>query len=135
MFDRQQVHGLPATTEAKWNADVLDEGFVPLPKRLLRSLGTIFVGSTAIDDLRAVLAVVDYRRPKLQHPPSLDYLAFIAGLSNEDMTAALDRLRDRGLITIEGTQSHLDVGIEPVLGAIMSATSDHPPRVPSGLGF
>jgi hypothetical protein len=124
-FTRQkiQTHRLSGELHAKWPGVLLEEGYVPLPKRLLRSLAAIFTGPHAIQDLTAVLAVVDFRRPQLTRLPSEDFLAFLAGLSVEAFRDSLHRLSGRGLVEVRGTPDRMDVRIDGLFRAIESATS------------
>jgi len=126
MFDRPYVPRIPENVAFKWSANVLDEGFVPFPKRLLRCLGKCFAGDTAIDELRVVLAIVDYRRPRLPHPPSLEFLAFTADMEPQHFWTVLEGLKQKSLLNFEGTQAHLDVDLSPLLKKIEAFTIDHP---------
>ena len=85
-IDRTRI---PDTAAHKWSLEVLEEGFVPFPKKLIRCLAEMFGGPDGIDQLRVLLAVIDYRRPDLVRPPSLEYLSFNAGM----MTATRDNDR------------------------------------------
>jgi len=99
LFKRQKVDKIPEAAIAKWSAAVVEEGFIPFPKRLLRVLSAIF-SSQEIKLLQAVLAIVDFRRAKQAFPPSRDYLAFIAGLPSEEFSQLLAELKSRGLVEI-----------------------------------
>jgi hypothetical protein len=83
---------------AKWGDDVPDEGFVPMPKRFLRILDGVLGPSDELDELRALLAVVDFQRKELKQYPSVDYLAFLAGLKVSEFKAAADRLIHKELL-------------------------------------
>lgn len=100
MFHRKKVENLPEAVVHKWSPSIAEEGFVPFPKRLLRCLGQVF-DDPQMQLLQAVLAVVDYRRPKLVHPPSRDYLAFISGLAPQRFADCMAELKRRGLVEIE----------------------------------
>jgi|SRR5579862_7452168 len=102
---------------AKWKEDILTEGFVPLPKKLLRVMPEVF-GKDGIIDLAVVLAVVDFKRPRQSMMPSLDYLAFIAGLSRSVFWERLRALEARGFITIGGDQDNLKVEIDGLLAKV-----------------
>jgi hypothetical protein len=128
-FRRQRVDpkGLPDILRAKWADDggeptILREGFVPLPKRLLRCMHSLFTGHDAMEELAVVLAVVDYRRPRLSRPPSLEYLAYLAGLAPERFAELLDGLAAKGLVELETEDEGINVGINGLLRAIESAT-------------
>ena len=90
---------------AKWSPEVLSEGFVPFPKKLLRTLGSVFGPSPALDEVAAILAVVDFKRRNQTREPSIDYLSFIAGIPQADLSNALKRLEDRGLIEVSGNNA------------------------------
>ena len=126
MLERQEIQRsrLPGVVVAKWDAEVLSEGFTPIPKRLLRCLPQLFQGGHALEHLAAILAVVDYRRPQLNRPPSVEYLAFIAGMTTERFKKRLSELEAKGWITVDGTDAALDVNIDPFLKEIMNATQD-----------
>jgi len=115
---------LPESVIEKWNFQVLDEGFVPFPKRLLRCLGSVFNEDGGIERLAVVLAVADYRRPNLIHPPSVEYLAFIAGLPVERFRLRLAELHQQKLVTIAGSDDELEVGIDGLLKLIQERTND-----------
>jgi hypothetical protein len=106
---RMNPSDLPPTVREKWPRDLLREGFVPFPKLLLRVLHRLFDGSAEIDEIAALLASVDYRRPNLLRKPTLDYLAFHAGMPLSDFKAALSRLQEKGW---------LELGLEPKDGTV-----------------
>jgi len=99
-FYRQRVNTrrLPTAVVAKWSEPVLEEGFIPFPKKLLRCLPAVFTGPNVAEDLAVVLAVVDYKRPNLSRLPSLGYLAFLAGMEPEEFQTRLVDLEKRELI-------------------------------------
>src|SRR5262249_37634428 len=110
-----QPQQIPASAVAKWSWEVLDEGFVPFPKRLLRCLSEVLPGETAIDDLRVVLSVADYRRENLSRPPSIAYLAFNAGMSEAEFERRLADLEARNLIKCTGTVHAIEVDLGGIL--------------------
>ncbi len=139
---------LPRTVLEKWSEPVLAEGFVPFPKRLLRTMSQFFAGSQAIEELAVVLAIVDFKRPNVTRLPSLSYLAFLAGLDESEFKQALTRLNEKGLIRVQGTQEGLDVGLGGLLDEILSRSAkrkqvegdkpsdaDREPRVPAARHF
>jgi len=65
------------------------------------------LGSKDYELLQLILAVVDYDRPNLRQPPSLSYLAFLAGLP---VSTFRERLRE--LTNLELADS---LGLEEVL--------------------
>ncbi len=115
---------MPDRIVVKWSRRVLDEGFVAFPKRLLRALPKMFSGATALDQLRVVLAVADYRRPNQTRVPSLGLLAFVAGMTNDDFRHALEQLINRGLVTVNGGDDALSVSLDPLLDKIMKETTE-----------
>ncbi|WP_437941284.1 hypothetical protein [Sorangium sp. So ce341] len=110
---------LPRALTHKWPGTTLDEGFVPLPKKLLRTLTTLFGSSEAMQDLAVLLAVVDYQRPDLKRHPSLEYLAFVAGLDLETTRRTLERLDEREWATTFAPDQR--GGIEIDLGGFIRA--------------
>jgi hypothetical protein len=127
LFFRQRVSAkaLPPAVLSKWNEDVLDEGFVPLPKRLLRCLNEIFQGSDAIERVMVVMAIADYTRPNLTRGPSRDFLAFVSGLPLDRLNRTLDVLSKDGLITVNDKDNdELEVSMPGLLSKITALTSD-----------
>jgi hypothetical protein len=68
----------------KRSYSVLDEGFVPFPKKRVRCLNRIFTGVNCAKELTVVLAIADVKRTNLSRPPSSAHLAFLAGLEEAD---------------------------------------------------
>src|SRR5450432_3538717 len=106
----------------KWSPSVLAEGFVPFPKKLLRSLRELFEGETALADLAAVLAVIDFKRPNPTRKPSLEYLGFLAGLTESEFRDALRRLETLGYLTIQGDEPGLEIDLAGFESVIEKAT-------------
>src|ERR1043166_1949779 len=123
-FRRQVIDSekLPGSVVEKWGAPVLREGFVPFPKKLVRSMARLFGGSDAIKELAAVLAVVDFKRPNLTRAPSLAYLAFLAGMEEDDLMAALKRLEVKGYVQLEGDPEE---GMVISLDGLLKAVDGH----------
>jgi len=124
-FHRQSVdtRRLPPQILHKWSATVLSEGFVPFPKKLLRCVHRLFEGPDPMKDLAVVLAIVDFSREKLVRQPSLAFLSFIAGLSEEDVKASLERLKAKSYIQVSGDSiTGLDIKIGGLLAMIESLT-------------
>jgi hypothetical protein len=101
---------------------VLEEGFVPFPKKLLRSLPELFPKSRAAKELSALLAVVDFKRPNLTRFPSIEFLAFVAGLPPEEFREAVGRLKEKGYISVAGGDEGLDIQLDGLLKAIERET-------------
>ena len=120
-FPRKKIdpHKLPPAVLEKWSPDILTEGFVPIPKLLVRSLHRLFSGDDGIKELATILAIVDFRRPQLTRFPSLAYLSFLAGLTEEEFQAALQRLVSRSLIEVFGDPEFLDVRTDGLVKAIL----------------
>jgi hypothetical protein len=132
-FSRQRLReqDLPRAVLAKWNAATLDEGFVPLPKRLLRCLPQVFQGGDAIERLTLVMAIADYRRPNLTRGPSSAFLAFLSGLLPERVMELLEALKGDGLIsyTLKGADE-LEIDIGGLLRRVVSLTAENLNDVP-----
>jgi hypothetical protein len=126
IFSRQKINpeALPRAVIAKWGADTLVEGFVPVPKRLLRCMNHIFSGADAIERLMVVMAIADYRRPNLTRGPSREFLAFLCGLSVDRVTCILDELKKDGLVAVEEKNvDELDISIGGLLARIATLTT------------
>jgi hypothetical protein len=133
-FERQtiKVDSLPAALRIKWPGEVLAEGFVPFPKRLLRNLSPFFGDDPGLKELAALLAVVDFKRPNPTRKPSMEYLAFIAGLDDVEFSDAIARLSRKGLLTVQGHDDDLDTSIEGLVTALGGPTkSPKPPSFPA----
>jgi hypothetical protein len=132
-FMRQRVRpqDLPSAVLAKWNAATLEEGFVPLPKKLLRCMPQIFLGGDAVERLALVMAIADYRRPNLTRGPSRDFLAFLSGLSCARVTELLEDLRNGGLIaySLKGPDE-LDIDLKGLLARIADFTQEDSSEAP-----
>jgi hypothetical protein len=124
-FRRQQidVKRLPSQVLEKWSSAVLNEGFVPFPKKLVRCLCRLFIGDNAMEDLAAILAIVDFKRPNLSRMPSADYLSFLAGLDLDEFNAALRRLEQKGYIAVKLDGEGLEISIDGLLDAIQKQTA------------
>ena len=107
-FKRQRVHRFSEDSLAKWPSGILAEGFVAIPKRLIRTLGEAFGGGDWADELSALLAVVDFKREGNIRLPSVSYLAYLAGLSEDVFLSSLDRMSDRGIISYKLEDNDLD---------------------------
>jgi hypothetical protein len=123
-MQRKKIEFVPPVVVAKWSEEVLDEGFVPFPKRLVRCLDKIFQGSTAVDDIRIVMAIVDYRRPGLSRPPSYEFLAFTAGMTVEAFKERVKAMENQGLMKATGPDEVVTIEINGLLGRILDLTAD-----------
>ena len=121
---RLDASKLPPAVLTKWSGEVLREGFVPFPKRLLRCLPKVLAVSEPLHALAVVLAIVDFQRPDLTREPSLEFLAFVSGLPIEKFSALLDELVERGLIERHEGAEGVVVRYHGLQQAILSATKD-----------
>jgi hypothetical protein len=113
----------PRLTE-KWRSDILAEGFVPLPKRLLRCVHKLFGGKHAMEDFSALMAIVDFRRPNLTRNPSREFLAFVSGLESDAFDAALLRLEQAGYISVAECEDGVSIALDGVFDRI-AAEAEH----------
>lgn len=126
-FKRQEVprERTPAAAIAKWGYPVLSEGFVPLPKKLLRRLPAV-LGGNALEKLQVILAIVDFLREDLKSQPSKDYLAFIAGLPVERFKVILKELEEAELIDVSGTDDFVMFNLKGLKDLILSEAAATP---------
>ncbi len=127
-FLRQQVdpRNLPMQVVAKWSYSTLEEGFVPFPKKFVRSLSSLFPGESS-EELATLLAIIDYKRPNLSRQPSLSYLSYIAGLPEDRFRESLQRLQDKGLIQLESpNEEELEISTKGLLDSIDRHAKDNP---------
>jgi hypothetical protein len=124
-FARQTVDlaRIPSHVLHKWSGPVLNEGFVPFPKRLLRCLSRIFDGPDATKELAVVLAVVDFNRERLIRLPSLAFLSFLAGLPEDEVRSILERLKQKSFIQVSGNSEQLNIHLGGLLARIEKETS------------
>ena len=136
VFTRSQIDPftLPANIRAKWSDELLGEGFVPVPKKLLRALPRIFDRSSDIEELVALLAAVDYKRATPAPPPTLVYLAFLGGLSVSRFKSALSRLKKKGFVQIdvELADDTVDVNLDGLNRAVAKILSEERSRASGG---
>ena len=113
---------------AKWPVSLLEEGYVALAKKFMRTLVPVLKDSeNPLHDLAAILAVIDYMRPAISRPPSPEFLAFTAGIERDELIAALDRLVTRGLVEYQIDDSgRLEVDLEGFYAAVDQASSEEP---------
>jgi hypothetical protein len=123
-FERRRVQNLPTVVVFKWSEPVLDEGYIPFPKRLLRCLPRLFSQQGSVGDLQVVLAIVDYARPNLTRPPSYDYLAFNAGMTVPVFKDHVEEMEKRGWLTASGPDDAVVIRIDGLLRAIVRLTED-----------
>lgn len=123
-FDRRRVRNVPDVVLFKWSREVLDEGFIPFPKRLLRCLPRLFSEQGSIGDLQVILAVVDYARPNLTRAPSYDYLAFNAGMTVPVFKDHVAEMQRRGWIEASGPDDAVTIKMHGLLDAIVRLSDD-----------
>lgn len=116
------LHLIPPSAAAKWSSEALDEGFVPVPKRLLRCLGKVFGENEGLKSLAVILTLADYLRPNLIMWPSLEYLAFTAGIEKGEFFHELHVAENKGLIRFSGNDDQLQFSIEGCINRIMEST-------------
>jgi hypothetical protein len=111
---------------AKWKPELLTEGYVPVPKRLLRTFHELFGGASEVDELVALLAIVDYKRANLKNLPSIEYLSFMAGIPQKEFNAALKRLKKRKWIEVEPNSdpSAVEITVDGLTAAALSTIGD-----------
>lgn len=120
-FERRKVNteSLPQVLTYKWSTALLDEGYIPFPKRLLRVLPQFF---SDVRYLQVVLAVVDYARPNLSRAPSYEYLAFNAGMTVDDFKRHVTELQQRGLVSVSGPDEAISITLDGLKAQIERAT-------------
>lgn len=110
---------------AKWDRSVLREGFVPFPKRLMRCLREVFSGESSLGQLQIVLAISDSKRLGPFRPPTIDFLAYNAGMEVGEFQQYILELRREGLISVlDDDPKHFDVDLSPLLHRIETLTPE-----------
>lgn len=103
---------IPPILKLKWGReDILDGGYVAVPKRFLCCMREALGGKKPMSDLRVILAIVDFWQ-KDGKPPSLGALANISGLTREVVWERLTDLRNRRLITLKPARERESYYIE-----------------------
>ena len=97
-FNRAEVKSSSTIVEKWGSSGILSEGYIPLPKKLVRALGQIFNGDENMRMLAALLAIVDFNRANLVRNPTNDYLAFMAGLPDDVFLKAIHDLMQNGFL-------------------------------------
>ena len=122
-FEHRKIENIPPLVAYKWSPQVVDEGFIPFPKRLNRCLSRVFV---EVKDIQVILAVVDYARPQASRPPSYDFLAFIAGMDVPEFKDRIGRMEKRGWVKTAGSDDAIRIKIDGLLDEIEKLTRDQP---------
>jgi hypothetical protein len=129
-FERRKIDPakIPSVIAAKWSGKIIDEGFTPFPKRLLRTLCKVFPPDAQWEELQVILSLVDYLRPGLSRGPSIDFLAFTAGLSKERFKEVALTLERRGWVKLEGPDEALHLELDSLRGFLsrIEQESDEP---------
>jgi hypothetical protein len=115
---------LPKAVRVKWTSDVLEEGFVPFPKKLLRSLSVLFPRDPGVEELAVILAVVDARRPGMKRNPSLEFLSFLAGIPSPQLNEVLQRLTRRGWGVVKSEEGRAKIDLTGFEDAIRDALGE-----------
>jgi hypothetical protein len=128
MFRRPSPY-VPPPYVPKWSPAVLQEGFTPFPKRLMRCLSEVFTGENAIPKLQVIFAIADAKRsPKdgiEYRPPTLGFLAYNVGMTEEQFEDYVWGLQTEGLVSVlDSDEKHFDVDLGPLLHKIEELTSD-----------
>jgi hypothetical protein len=124
-FESRRVKGSTSeTVNLKWGGpELLEEGFVPFPKRLLRCMSTLWGGDTTLQQLAVILAIADYRRPKMTRLPSVGVLAHEAGLATDVFDKRMKELVEMGYLQVSGSSEELKVSLTPLVEAVKTLTS------------
>lgn len=125
-FSRQRVDEskIPQHVVEKWSPSVLNEGFVPFPKKLVRAIHRLFPDDDSMKELAVILAVVDFKRPNLSRSPSPEYLAFLSGLEESEFKASLGRLEKKGFARVSGDSERLEISLDGLLEKIELETKE-----------
>ena len=101
-FTRPEVdeHRIPSIMKLKWGLDLCKEGYVPMAKTLLRSATKLFDKKTALIDLIVTLSIADVITSR-NSPVSYDFIAFIGGLTPDEVEASVKRLIKSNYLQIE----------------------------------
>lgn len=79
--------------------------------------------------MQVMMAVVDYQRPNLMHPPSYKFLAFTAGMEEADFIKQAASMQERGLIKIDGIEEAINISIIPACKKIVELTDEKPTEI------
>ena len=119
---------VPEAYAAKWSSIVLDEGFLPFPRKLMRCLSVLFTGSDAVEELQVVLAISDAKRSssnKHYRPPTLGFLAYNAGMNENEFMKHVNKMQERKILVVrDADEKHFDVDLGLLLRLIELATPE-----------
>lgn len=124
--ERPKLAGqMSATVAAKWREDLLDEGYTPVPKRLIRCLGRLLAGfENPMESLAVILAIVDYKRAAPVRAPSAGLLAFTAGMTEEVFLVRLTELEARGYVHPGRSSEALDLDLRGLYDSIKEFSNE-----------
>lgn len=123
-FLRRKIGDIPAVIQEKWPGRTCDEGYTPFPKRLIRCMDRIFVGEHAIRWLRIILAITDYIRPNMTRLPSIEFLAFTAGMTAEDLKAGIYEMAKLSWLSVSGSDEAVNIKIDGLVKLIEQFTEE-----------
>ena len=89
----------------KWGSDLCEEGYVPLPKKLLRSIPRIFDGEHALQDLIILLGIADLISAKINKGISIRYLSFLVCMEEDKVLESLERLKENKILKMESIEN------------------------------
>lgn len=118
------TNSIPSSLTVKWPIQLLEEGYVPFPKTLVRCLHLLFMGPTAATDIAVVLVITDTFYLKRTRLPTPIFLSFLAGLSVEATMASLERLKALGYARVKASEEGLDIDLRGLWTRIEEATKD-----------
>jgi hypothetical protein len=131
---RVMVGHLPDVIRHKWGDSTLQEGVTSMPKQLVRTLSSLFGSDGGIEQLQVALTLVDYRRPGSDRYPTIEFLAYLAGLPEARFRRRLDELVGLGYVSYRKVRNVIEFDVAGLLSAIARASSGEPPVEPSASG-
>lgn len=123
-FLRRKIGEIPAVLQSKWPGRTLDEGFTPFPKRLLRCMDKLFVGEKAVNWLRIILSITDYLRPQMTRLPSIEFLAFTAGMTVAEFKTGMNEMAELGWVSFSGSDEAVNIKIDGLNKKIQDLTAE-----------
>lgn len=113
----------------KWPVRMLEEGYLPFPKRLMRSFHRIFVGPLGMDHFATMLAAADFKRRNLSRLPNVEFLAFTAGLEPDRLEQCLYDIHQVGVVSVQFVEDPrygrvVDVDLDPLDELVMQTNAD-----------
>ena len=77
-----------------------------------------------MSQLAVILAIADYARPDLSRGPSVEFLAFTAGMEIEEFKRHLDAIEEKGWITSSGSDDSLTIKMQGLFKLIIEKTPE-----------